>query len=90
MFNHPLDDYDFVIHLDPAVLPRYYQNLLADDTIWASKIKYRNVVPKHDDQILSQPKIGFDPAQLFFRDLQVRIAILDKVFIALIDRFSVD
>ena len=32
-----MDDYDFVLELNPAVAPRYFQNIDADPTVWASK-----------------------------------------------------
>ncbi|KDQ16670.1 hypothetical protein BOTBODRAFT_30589 [Botryobasidium botryosum FD-172 SS1] len=70
MFNHPLDDYDFVIHMDPSVLPRYYQNVVADSSVWSSKTKYINLVPKDKPKEESQPKVDWDPGMLFFRDLE--------------------
>lgn len=67
MFTHPLDDYDFVIHLDPEVLPRYHQNISFNPTS-----RYANAASSRPSLLGDKPLIGFDPATLFFEDLQVR------------------
>lgn len=73
MFTHPTDDYDFIIHLDPGVLPRYCQNVRADATVWrGSKGKYTNLKLVNEVETLDQRfRPGFDPARLFFGDLSV-------------------
>lgn len=83
-----MEDYDFQIHLDPKVLPRYISNLSPDESIWASKSKYVNVANEHKDELL----LGFDPAWNFARDLQVRTQRIDllsqaHVFLASIWRY---
>ncbi|KAF7977526.1 hypothetical protein HWV62_3290 [Athelia sp. TMB] len=66
LFMHPTQDYDFVIKLDPAVLPRYFQNVAAAPEMWSQKGKYSNLhVQKGDAKQL----VGFDPAQFLFDDL---------------------
>ena len=64
-----MDDYDFVLELNPAVAPRYFQNIDADPTVWASKGKYANAVPKDGASGAVMP--GFDPVALFYKDLRV-------------------
>ncbi|KAF7308582.1 Mannose-6-phosphate isomerase [Mycena chlorophos] len=64
LFLHPTEDYDFVVHLDPAVLPRDAQKV---DLASKTANRYANLP-------LSQPSLGlragFDPAGLLFDDLQ--------------------
>lgn len=69
MFIHPTKDYDFVVQLNPSVLPRFAQNIAAGET-FSNKAKFVNANAKDQDQDLVRP--GFDPALSFFTDLQVR------------------
>lgn len=62
LFLHPTDDYDIVIQLNPTVLPRYYQNVNADSSVWTRG--------SHLGITESTPRPGFDPLPLFFADLQ--------------------
>ncbi|KAA1477008.1 Nrap protein [Dentipellis sp. KUC8613] len=64
---HPVDDYDFVVQLEPSVLPRYTQNVVADPTAWARKGKFANL-QRQDGTPIVRP--GFDPAQLFLDDVK--------------------
>ncbi|KAF8551603.1 hypothetical protein OG21DRAFT_1498995 [Imleria badia] len=57
-------DYDIVIELDPTVLPRYHQNIDADESVW-SKSRVGHLT---EDDAVSRP--GFDPARMLFDDLQ--------------------
>ena len=66
MFTHPTGHYDFVVELDPAILPRYAQSVQADPAVWARKGKYANV--RTEEEILP----GFDPTHAFYEDLKVR------------------
>jgi U3 small nucleolar RNA-associated protein 22 len=68
MFIHPTDDYDFVVRLDPAVLPRYAQNI---DSSLAAGARYANL--PRDDSTLQ--RLGFDPARLLYDDLQVGFSV---------------
>lgn len=68
LFIHPIDDYDFVIHLDAAVLPRYCQNIVSDTAFWSHRGHYTNI-PKENGNLTLRP--GYDPAQLLFDDLTV-------------------
>ena len=63
MFIHPEEDYDFVVKFQPAVLPRYFQNVTTNTSIWADKS-----LPT-DCGGVSWP--GFDPAESYLDDLTV-------------------
>lgn len=64
---HPTDDYDVIIQLDRAVLPRYFQNVAADSGALLRGGKFANLPPESDPVV----RPGFDPARLLFNDLQV-------------------
>ncbi|KAF7330353.1 Mannose-6-phosphate isomerase [Mycena venus] len=64
IFIHPTDDYDFLVRLDPAALPRYAQNV---DSSLATGGRYANL-PREDSSPVLRP--GFDPARLLYDDLQ--------------------
>jgi U3 small nucleolar RNA-associated protein 22 len=68
LFHHPLDGYDFVVHLEPSVLPRYAQSVLPDETVWTGALKHVNVQATSNPSVL----VGFDPAKELLDDLQVR------------------
>ncbi|RDX41283.1 Nrap protein [Lentinus brumalis] len=67
LFHHPTDDYDFVVELNLALSPRYYQNVDADASVWAAKGKYANALPKEP---VSAVMPGFDPMTMFHDDLK--------------------
>jgi hypothetical protein len=60
MFVHPTEDYDFIIHLNPVMLPRYHQNISANLALLSSQGHPGTSV-----------RPGFDPSRLLFADLQV-------------------
>jgi U3 small nucleolar RNA-associated protein 22 len=66
MFIHPEEDYDFVVKLQPAVLPRYFQNVTANSSIWADKHAYGSSA---DGEVSLRP--GFDPVEAYVDDLTV-------------------
>jgi U3 small nucleolar RNA-associated protein 22 len=66
MFVHPEEDYDFVVKLQPAVLPRYFQKIRANPAIWADKHAYD---PSADGEVTLRP--GFDPVEAYLDDLTV-------------------
>ncbi|RDB30862.1 Nucleolar protein 6 [Hypsizygus marmoreus] len=68
MFIHPTTDYEFVVRLDATVLPRYFHNVAVDTELLSRRGKYANLLQDDDKNASVQP--GFDPARLFFRDLQ--------------------
>ncbi|KAG8924064.1 hypothetical protein FRC00_005527 [Tulasnella sp. 408] len=68
VFAHPLDDYDFVIHLKPPIHPRYYQNIQFDPLAW-SKGEDGDTSVSHVGE-LTAPKVEFDPAKMLFDDLK--------------------
>ncbi|KAJ6612257.1 Nrap protein [Mycena sp. CBHHK59/15] len=74
MFIHPTDDYDFLVRMDPAVLPRYAQNI---DSSLSSGGKYANL-PRDDSTAILRP--GFDPARMLYDDLQRVYADTFKIF----------
>ena len=71
LFIHPTEDYDFLVRLNPSVLPRYVHNIAADEKLLSKSGKFANAVAKNQDQELVRP--GFDPARSLFNDLQVRV-----------------
>ncbi|KAJ7510322.1 Nrap protein [Mycena galericulata] len=74
IFIHPTDDYDFIIRMNPAVLPRYAQNI---DSSLATSGRYANL-PREDSP--AAPRPGFDPARLLYDDLQRVYADTLKIF----------
>lgn len=66
MFIHPEEDYDFVVKLQPTVLPRYFQNVTADSSVWADQHAYN---PSADGEVPLRP--GFDPVEAYLDDLTV-------------------
>ncbi|KAK0211157.1 Nrap protein [Desarmillaria ectypa] len=80
MFNHPTGDYDFVVRLDPTVLPRYHQNIRPDLSLLSRKQgKYSNLQPEDADKA-TVVRPGYDPARAFIRDLKKIYADTFKVF----------
>ncbi|KAL5504875.1 UTP22 [Sanghuangporus vaninii] len=65
LFLHPTSDYDILIRLKSEVLCRAHQSLDPGDV---PKRRYANipVVASEDDELL---RVGFDPALMFFNDL---------------------
>ncbi|KAJ6460366.1 Nrap protein [Mycena vitilis] len=74
IFIHPTDDYDFLVRMDPVVLPRYAQNI---DSSLATGGRYANL-PREDSPTVARP--GFDPARLLYDDLQRIYANTFKIF----------
>ncbi|KAK0196651.1 Nrap protein [Armillaria mellea] len=80
MFNHPTGDYDFVVRLDPTVLPRYHQNIRPDLSLLSRKQgKYSNIQPE-DADTATVVRPGYDPARAFIRDLKKIYADTFKIF----------
>lgn len=71
LFLHPPEDYDFQVHLHPIALPRYVQNVAADETLWTKRSKYVNVADHGAGKDSTGALLDFDPAIEFARDLQV-------------------
>jgi U3 small nucleolar RNA-associated protein 22 len=69
MFLHPTDDYDFVIQLNPKVLPRYLHNVNLDIKHLHEQKKYANNKQQDKKNVVVLP--GFDPARSLFDDLKV-------------------
>lgn len=66
---HPTEDYDFLIQLDIAVLPRYFQNVSVDPCVLSKTGTYGN--SSLEETFSARTRPGFDPAQLLFDDLKV-------------------
>ncbi|KAI0635441.1 Nrap protein [Trametes polyzona] len=66
LFHHPVDHYDLVIQLNPALSTRSHQKLDVDPSLWAPKGKYVNAIVR-DPAVSVMP--GFDPAVMFYDDL---------------------
>ena len=73
MFTHPTDDYDFIMHLDGGVLPRYFHNIAVDTNVLSRRGKYANMTREDQDATV---RPGFDPARSLFKDLQVRMIVV--------------
>lgn len=80
MFLHPTVDYDFLLHLDPAVVPRYPESLFANASIWGGGKKFVNLNAMDIDgagmgEVRSvygnEIRIDFDPVRMLVRELQV-------------------
>jgi U3 small nucleolar RNA-associated protein 22 len=67
MFIHPEEDYDFVVKLQPAMLPRFFQNITANPLIWTDRNAYSLST---DGEGPFRP--GFDPVEAYLNDLTVR------------------
>lgn len=70
LFTPSLEHYDFVIHLNRSVLPRYAENVHADPSVWGAKrTKYANDAASNltsfPTLLGDSPKPGFDPAEAF-------------------------
>ena len=76
MFLHSTDDYDFLIQLNPKVLPRYFHNINPDNNLILTKRGGGSrIYANKKDVIAVLP--GFDPARLLFDDLQVCFYFFD-------------
>ncbi|TFK31610.1 Nrap protein [Crucibulum laeve] len=75
LFIHPTDDYSFVIQLEPSALTRYCHNVIVDSALLSKRGKYANRL-NEGSAVLP----GFDPARLFFKDLQRMYADTLKIF----------
>ncbi|KAJ3972203.1 Nrap protein [Lentinula raphanica] len=73
MFDHPTNDYDVIVHLNRASLPRYYQNVTLDAS-QLSPGSRKQAISNGDDELVaalsSKVRPGFDPATLLCRDLK--------------------
>jgi len=76
MFLHPTDDYDFLVQLDPKVLPRYFHNIYSDNNLLLKRGKYANKLNEKEIPVLPE----FDPARLLFDDLQRIYSDTFKIF----------
>lgn len=73
VFTASRTTFDFVLHLDPAYLPRYGPHHRgADERYWSSQTKggFKNAVSRSrstiaDSRLGSRPRPGFEPAALF-------------------------
>ncbi|KAK4049077.1 U3 snoRNP protein [Microbotryomycetes sp. JL221] len=74
LFNSPLKDYAFLIHIDPAVNPRHYQSSSPDSK--AFKSSSSNIIAgslagqDESDEEDNSIKIEWDPVSDFVRDLE--------------------
>ncbi|KIY65485.1 Nrap protein [Cylindrobasidium torrendii FP15055 ss-10] len=79
IFTHPNGDYHFLVELNPSVLPRYHQNVHADLALLSQRHKkFSNLQNTPADEV--EVRIGFDPARLFFKDLQRIYANTFRIF----------
>ncbi|KAL0952389.1 hypothetical protein HGRIS_006665 [Hohenbuehelia grisea] len=82
LFVHPTQDYDFIIQLNPSVLPRYAQNVTPDQDVLLRRHqgKYANLPQSTSDDAGTEVRYNWDPARLFFEDLQRAYADTFKLF----------
>ncbi|KAJ3576829.1 hypothetical protein NP233_g152 [Leucocoprinus birnbaumii] len=79
LFVHPTNDYDFIIQLDPSILPRYMHNVTVNTEKLTKRGKYANkMLDGLDGAAAVRP--GFDPAKMFFDDLQRVYTDTFKIF----------
>ena len=72
-----------MIHLDASRLPRYYQSLDADASVWAAKSKYKNLASAESTSVYGgEVRADFDPALSFFHDIQVSDSCLHMIMIS--------
>ncbi|RUS22739.1 hypothetical protein BC937DRAFT_87483 [Endogone sp. FLAS-F59071] len=69
LFMPPLQDYDFIIHFEPSKCTRYFQNIEPDTQYFGNVSKFKNLQVQKS-VLGNQPLIGFDPVELFLRDLK--------------------
>ncbi|RUS31264.1 Nrap protein [Jimgerdemannia flammicorona] len=69
LYVTPLQDYDFIIHLDPSKCTRYSENI-APETQHTRKVqKYKNLVVG-SSELSEQPLVGFDPVERYLGELK--------------------
>ncbi|RXK39464.1 hypothetical protein M231_03297 [Tremella mesenterica] len=70
LFTTPLDQYDFLIHLKPSLVPTYAQAVRCEEEQWeTSSSKFRNA-PVIQGVYGSELRLGFDPMSEFVKDIQ--------------------
>lgn len=72
LFKTPLNDYSFLLHLDPSVLPRLSQAVSPDQSRWTSKYKNVASIQAANSVYGKELRIDFDPASQYLKDLEVR------------------
>ena len=73
LFKTPLNDYSFLLHLDPAILPRLSQAVSPDQARWTSKYKNVASIQASNSVYGKELRVDFDPARQYFKDLEVGI-----------------
>ncbi|KXN85109.1 U3 small nucleolar RNA-associated protein 22 [Leucoagaricus sp. SymC.cos] len=77
LFVHPTEDYDFIVQLDPSLLPRYMHNVAVNPDKLSKRGKYANKMLDGQDPVV---RPGLDPARMLFDDLQRIYANTFKIF----------
>ncbi|KAM0752220.1 Nrap protein [Meredithblackwellia eburnea MCA 4105] len=71
LFTTPLTDYSFLIHIDPSVNPRHFENLNPDSSALSSRshgsVVAGNVMGHDDDSTIL---LGWDPVSEFIREAE--------------------
>jgi U3 small nucleolar RNA-associated protein 22 len=74
MMLHPTNDYDFVIHLNPTLVPRYSENIHAHPSHWGGGKKYANLTDLDQNSVYGDViRLAFDPVRSLILELQVRV-----------------
>ncbi|KAG9015051.1 hypothetical protein FRB90_005017 [Tulasnella sp. 427] len=68
LFIHPLDDYDFLIHLKPSAHSSYYQSVQFDMNAWSNGEDGEVSMAQLSE--LAAPRVEFDPVRMLVDDLR--------------------
>lgn len=75
LFSPPLGDYNFLIHLDATVVPRYFQSISPDPNSMASRssrsILSGSIMGQVDSD--SAVRLAYDPVAAYVQELQVSV-----------------
>jgi U3 small nucleolar RNA-associated protein 22 len=72
LFKTPLDDYNFIIHLKAAVVPRAHEAVTPDATAWQSKYKNASSLKSSSATYGNELRVDFDPVAMYLREVEVR------------------
>lgn len=77
LFRTPLQQYDLLISLDPAALPKYTQGLVLPFGSRVEESKKRKFkLPPGSAEAAPLPMVGFDPVYSYLSDLRAQVAHL--------------
>ncbi|KAF8513050.1 Nrap protein [Gautieria morchelliformis] len=77
LFEPHTSGYDFLIELDLYAVSRYWQSMRATPSVW-NPAGYVNIASSADDG--SPVRVDFNPAEMFFQDLQTAYGDVMELF----------